>query len=80
MLGGGYICELPFNVMEGELRTITCSMLTPKSIMPRGTTIRVSHNEKNRLDEAAYQMTGTTEIPYGEVLSLLMENAPEVDV
>lgn len=48
--------------------------------MTRGTTIRVSHNEKNRLDEAAYQMCGTAEMPYGEVLSLLMERAPDVDV
>jgi hypothetical protein len=48
--------------------------------MARGTTIRVSENERNRLNEAAYQMCGTTEIPYGEVLSLLMERAPDVDV
>ncbi|SNR58170.1 hypothetical protein SAMN06266787_10543 [Halorubrum ezzemoulense] len=48
--------------------------------MPRGTTIRVSQNEKQRLDEAGYQMTGTTEVPYGEILSLLMERAPDVDV
>jgi hypothetical protein len=48
--------------------------------MARGTTIRVSENERHRLDEAAHQMTGTTEIPYGEVLSLLMERAPDVDV
>lgn len=48
--------------------------------MARGMTIRVSENEKNRLDEAAIQMCGTTEVPYGEVLSLLLERAPDVDV
>jgi hypothetical protein len=48
--------------------------------MARGTTIRVSQKEKQRLDEAGYQMTGTTEVPYGEILSLLMERTPDLDV
>lgn len=47
--------------------------------MARETTIRVGHSEKDRLDEAASQICGTTEVPYGEVLSLLIERAPDVD-
>jgi len=69
-----YIRACPFIVVR------SVAVCGPDSIMARGTTIRISENEKNRLDEAAYQLCGTTEVPYGEVLSLLMENAPDVDV
>lgn len=39
--------------------------------MSRTTRISVSTDEKRRLDEAAKTLCGTTEVPYGEVISLL---------
>ena len=48
--------------------------------MPRDTTIRVSQAERDDVEEAAYQLCGTNEVPYGKVVSLLIENAPDVDV
>lgn len=44
----------------------------------RGTTIRVSHDEKRQLDEAAEELCGTTEVPYGEVIAQLVEKAIDV--
>jgi len=48
--------------------------------MARETTIRVSQAERDDVEEAAYQLCGTNEVPYGKVVSLLIENAPDVDV
>jgi len=48
--------------------------------MARETTIRVSEAERDRLAEAGVQLCGTAEVPHGEVLTLLIENAPDVDV
>lgn len=44
----------------------------------RGTTIRVSHDEKRRLDEAAEELCGTTEVPYGEVIAQLVDKVTDV--
>ena len=44
----------------------------------RGTTIRVSHDEKRQLDKAAEEMCGTTEVPYGEVIAQLVDKATDV--
>lgn len=41
--------------------------------MIRTTTISVSTDEKRQLDEAAEELCGTTEVPYGEVISQLVE-------
>ena len=45
--------------------------------MTRNTTISVSHAEKQRLDDAADELCGTTEVPYGEVILLLVAEATE---
>jgi hypothetical protein len=37
----------------------------------RETTISISYEEKQRLDEAARELCGTTEVPYGEVVTIL---------
>ena len=39
----------------------------------RETTISISYEEKRRLDEAARELCGTTEVPYGEVVTLLAD-------
>ena len=41
------------------------------AITMRETTISISYEEKQRLDEAARELCGTTEVPYGEVVTLL---------
>ena len=41
--------------------------------MIRTTTISVSYDEKRQLDEAAEELFGTTEVPYGETISELVE-------
>jgi hypothetical protein len=41
--------------------------------MPRNTTISVSTDEKQRLDNAAEELCGTSEIPYGEIITILSE-------
>ena len=47
-------------------------------IMTRTTTISVSYDEKRRLDEAAEELCGTCEVPYGEVIAQLVEKATDV--
>lgn len=44
----------------------------------RETTIRVSHDEKQQLDEAAQELCGTTEVPYGEIISQLTQKLDDV--
>jgi predicted transcriptional regulator len=44
----------------------------------RTTTISVSYDEKRRLDEAAEELCGTTEVPYGEVIAQLVAEATDV--
>jgi hypothetical protein len=39
----------------------------------RETTISVSHNEKNRLDDAKAELFGTDEVPYGTVITELVD-------
>ena len=46
--------------------------------MSRTTTVSVSYDEKRRLDEAAEEMFGTTEVPYGEVIAQLVKKATDV--
>lgn len=41
------------------------------AITMRETTISISYEEKQRLDEAARELCGTTEVPYGEVVTIL---------
>ena len=43
--------------------------------MPRKTTISVSYEEKNRLDDAKQQLFGTSEVPYGAVITELVRLA-----
>jgi hypothetical protein len=43
--------------------------------MQRETTISVSHQEKDRLKEAASELFGTDEVPYGAVVSELLDRA-----
>jgi len=47
------------------------------TIMTRSTTISVSYDEKRLLDQAAKQFCGTTEVPYGAVIALLVAQATE---
>jgi len=46
--------------------------------MIRTTTISVSYDEKRRLDVAAEELCGTTEVPYGEVIARLVAEATDV--
>ena len=46
-----------------------------QKIMTRQTTISVSYDEKQRLDEAAEELCGTTEVPYGAVVAQLVEES-----
>ena len=70
-----YINRCPFIVVrDGEGRRPVLKELT----MTRTTTISVSYDEKRRLDEAAEELCGTTEVPYGEVISQLVEKATDV--
>jgi len=39
----------------------------------RGTTISVSHSEKDRLDDAKTELFGTDEVPYGAVITELVD-------
>jgi len=39
----------------------------------RETTISVSHDEKDRLDDAKAELFGTDEVPYGAVITELVE-------
>jgi tRNA(Arg) A34 adenosine deaminase TadA len=41
--------------------------------MLRETTITVSYDEKDRLDEARREMFGTDEVPYGAVITRLVD-------
>jgi|GEM_PF-6407990 len=41
--------------------------------MRRDTSISISHDEKDRLDEAALDLFGTDEVPYGAVVSELVD-------
>jgi hypothetical protein len=45
--------------------------------MSRTETIRVSTDEKNRLDKIAEDEFGTTGVPYGSVISYLAEQIEE---
>ena len=44
----------------------------------RETTVKVSHEEKRQLDEAAEELCGTTEVPYGAVISQLVAEVTDV--
>lgn len=46
--------------------------------MTRTTTISVSYEEKQRLDDAAEELCGTTEVPYGEVIVQLVDRVTDV--
>jgi hypothetical protein len=43
----------------------------------RETTISVSYDEKERLDDVAHELYGTTEVPYGEVITQLVIKATD---
>ncbi|MEE6210381.1 hypothetical protein U3A55_09450 [Salarchaeum sp. III] len=45
----------------------------------RDTTIALSDDEKHRLDEAARELCGTIEVPYGEVVKLLTADVVDGD-
>ncbi|SFC63320.1 hypothetical protein SAMN05444422_112110 [Halobiforma haloterrestris] len=47
--------------------------------MLRETTISVSHEEKELLEEAAIELFGTQEVPYGAVVSELVEQVTDTD-
>lgn len=44
----------------------------------RETTISISYDEKRRLDKAADKLYGTTEVPYGEIITRLVAEATDV--
>lgn len=44
----------------------------PRSLIMRETTVSVSHDEKDRLDDAKAELFGTDEVPYGAVITELV--------
>jgi hypothetical protein len=46
--------------------------------MTRTTTISISHEEKRQLDDAAQELCGTTEVPYGEIIAQLVSEVTDV--
>lgn len=75
IVGGGYIRACAFIVVrDGQGHRPVLKEL----IMTRTTTISVSHDEKRQLDEAAKELCGTTEVPYGEVVAQLVDKATDV--
>jgi len=47
--------------------------------MLRETTITVSYDEKDRLDDARRELFGTDEVPYGAVISELVDRVADGD-
>lgn len=46
----------------------------------REKTIAVSTEEQTLLDNAAEEMTGTTDLPYGATITMLVREATNVDI
>jgi hypothetical protein len=65
-----YIRACAFIVVEDGRRRMP---VFENSTMNRTTTISVSYDEKRQLDEAAKELCGTTEVPYGEVIAQLVD-------
>jgi hypothetical protein len=67
----GFITPLPFIVVgkDGPRWSKTPPLLT----IMRETTISVSHDEKDRLDDAKAELFGTDEVPYGAVITELVD-------
>lgn len=55
-------------------------MRCENTTLMRTNTIVVSSEEKRMLDEAAVELTGTKDLPYGAVLTMLIREATGLEV